>query len=158
MRRANSLEKSLVLGKTEGRRRRGQQRMLVGWHYRLNGHEFEQTPTDNEEQGSLVCRSPWGCKESDTTEWMNNKCVHDFYIQIYFLKWSRSTDTPVAMSTPNTQVVVSKHHFFLTEALWRNGWFHMALLYLVPKSKKATKDKKNHTKGHKSQLEETLLG
>ena len=34
----------------------------VGWHHRLNGHEFEQTPGDNEGQGSLVCWSPWGHK------------------------------------------------------------------------------------------------
>ena len=40
MGRANSLEKTLMLGKIEGRRRRGQQRM-VGWHHRLDGHEFE---------------------------------------------------------------------------------------------------------------------
>ena len=38
---------------------------MVGWHHRLNGHEFEQTPTDSEGQGSLVCCSPWGCKELD---------------------------------------------------------------------------------------------
>ena len=40
----------------------------VGWHHRLNGHEFEQAPGDSEGQGSLVCCSPWGHKESDTTE------------------------------------------------------------------------------------------
>ena len=40
---------------------------------RLSGHEFEQTPGDGEGQGSLVCYSPWGCKESDTTEQLNNK-------------------------------------------------------------------------------------
>ena len=40
---------------------------MVGWHRLLNGHEFEQTPGDNERQGSLVCCSPWGCKESDMT-------------------------------------------------------------------------------------------
>ena len=34
----------------------------------LNGHEFEQSPGDSEGQGSLVCCSPWGCKELDTTE------------------------------------------------------------------------------------------
>ena len=39
----------------------------------LSGHEFEQTPGDGEGQGSLVCYSPWGCKESDTTEQLNNK-------------------------------------------------------------------------------------
>ena len=40
---------------------------MVGWHHWLNGHEFEQTPGDIEGQGSLVCCSPWGCKEWDTT-------------------------------------------------------------------------------------------
>ena len=40
---------------------------MVGWHYWLNGHEFEQTLGDSEGQGSLVCCSPWGHKESDTT-------------------------------------------------------------------------------------------
>ena len=41
----------------------------------LNGHEFEQTPGDSEGQGSLVCCSPWGRKESDTTEWLNNNYI-----------------------------------------------------------------------------------
>ena len=45
---------------------------MVEWHHRLNGHEFEQTPGDGERQGSLVCCSPWGCKELDTTERLNN--------------------------------------------------------------------------------------
>ena len=44
---------------------------MVGWHHRLNGHEFEQTLGDGEGQGSLVCCSPWGHKESDTTERLN---------------------------------------------------------------------------------------
>ena len=41
---------------------------MVGWHHRLNGDEFEQAPRVHDGQGSLVCFSPWGCKESDTTE------------------------------------------------------------------------------------------
>ena len=50
---------------------------MVGRHHQLNGHEFEQTPGDSEGQGSLVCFSPWGCKESDMTEGLNNnKYVH----------------------------------------------------------------------------------
>ena len=40
----------------------------VGWHHRLNGHEFEQTQGDSEGQGSLVSCSAWGCKKSDTIE------------------------------------------------------------------------------------------
>ena len=68
MLRAESLKKTLMLGKTEGRRRRGQQDEMVGWHHRLNRHESEQAPGDGEGQGSLACCSPWGCKESDITE------------------------------------------------------------------------------------------
>ena len=45
---------------------------MVGWHHRLNGHEFEQTRGDGEGQGSLVCCSPWGCKELETTKGLNN--------------------------------------------------------------------------------------
>ena len=45
---------------------------MVGWHHWLKGHEFEQTPGDSEEQGSLEFCSPQGQKESDTTEWLNN--------------------------------------------------------------------------------------
>ena len=47
---------------------------IVGWHHRLDEHEFEQTQGDSEGQGSLACCSPWGCKESsDTTQQLNNK-------------------------------------------------------------------------------------
>ena len=70
MRRAYSLEKTLMLGKIEGRRRRWWQRMR-----RLNSitdsrdiNEFEQTLGDGEGQGSLECCSSWSRKESDTTE------------------------------------------------------------------------------------------
>ena len=48
---------------------------MFGWHYRFNGHEFKQTPGDSEGQGTLACCSPWGHKESDTTERLNNKNV-----------------------------------------------------------------------------------
>ena len=41
---------------------------LVGWHHQLNGCEFEQALGVGDEQGSLMCCSPWGSKESDTTE------------------------------------------------------------------------------------------
>ena len=44
---------------------------MVGWHHQLDGHEFEQPPGVGEGQGSLVCRSPWGHKESSTTKWLN---------------------------------------------------------------------------------------
>ena len=45
---------------------------VAGWHHQCNGHELGQTSGDVEGQRGLVCYSPWGRKESDTTEWLNN--------------------------------------------------------------------------------------
>ena len=61
------LKETLMLGKIEGRRRRGWQDRIVAWHHQLNGYEFEQAPGDGEGQGSLACCSPWCCEELDTT-------------------------------------------------------------------------------------------
>ena len=44
---------------------------MIGWHHQLDGHEVEQAPGVGDGQGSLACCSPWGCKELDTTEWLN---------------------------------------------------------------------------------------
>ena len=55
MQRGDSLEKTLMLGKIEGRRRGMTEDEMVGWHHRLNEHEFEQTLGDSEGQASLVC-------------------------------------------------------------------------------------------------------
>ena len=72
MQSTDSLEKTLMLGKTEGRRRRGRQEdETAGWHHRLNEHEFEQAPGVGDGQGSLECCSPSGRKELDTTEQLN---------------------------------------------------------------------------------------
>ena len=48
---------------------------MAGWHHRLDGHEFEQAPGYGEGQGTLACCNPCCHKESDTTEWLNNKCL-----------------------------------------------------------------------------------
>ena len=72
MKKANSLEKMLMLGKIEGTGRREWQNEMVGWHHRLSGHEYKQVSRDSEGQGSLACCSPWGHKELDTTEQLNN--------------------------------------------------------------------------------------
>ena len=45
---------------------------MIGWHHRLDGYEFEQVLGDGDGQGSLPCCSPWGHKESDPTEQLNN--------------------------------------------------------------------------------------
>ena len=67
-----------MLGEIGGRRRRGRQKMrwlvlisedeMVGWHHRLDRHEFEQAPGVGDGQGSLACCSPRGHRESDTAE------------------------------------------------------------------------------------------
>ena len=72
MQRTDSFEKTLMLGKIEGRRRRGTtEDEMVGWHHRLDGHEFEKTPGVGDGQGSLACCSPWGCRKLDRTEQLN---------------------------------------------------------------------------------------
>ena len=69
--------KSWLIGKDPdaGKGWRQEKRMtvseMVGWHHRLNGHEFEQALGDGDGQGSLACCSPWGCKVLDMTEWLN---------------------------------------------------------------------------------------
>ena len=70
MQRTDSLEKTLMLGKTEGRRRRGQDEM-IGWHHRLKGHEFEQAPGVDDGQENLACYSLWDHKGAGTTEQLN---------------------------------------------------------------------------------------
>ena len=80
MRRADSMEKTLLLGKIEGTRRRQWEREMVGWHHQSNGHECEQTPGDSEGQGSLVCCSSCGCRELDTTEQLNNNNIFPSYL------------------------------------------------------------------------------
>ena len=55
---------------------------MVGWHHQLDGHEFEQSLGVVDGQGSLACCSPWGCKESDTTErlnWIENAVYKHFH-------------------------------------------------------------------------------
>ena len=53
---------------------------LVGWHHQLDGHESEQALGVGDGQGSLVCCSRWGHKESDTTEWLSNwtELIHSY--------------------------------------------------------------------------------
>ena len=65
MQRTDSLGKILMLEKIEGRMTEDE---MVGWHHQLDGHEFEQVPGVGDGQGSLACCSPWGHKDSDTTE------------------------------------------------------------------------------------------
>ena len=61
-----------MMGKTEGQEEKGTtEHEMVGWHHRLNGHEIELAPGAGDGQGGLACFSPWGRKESATTERLN---------------------------------------------------------------------------------------
>ena len=67
MRRTDSFERILIGKDWRQEEKRTTEDEMVGWHHRLNGHEFEQ----NLGVGDRQCCSPWGRKESDTTEWLN---------------------------------------------------------------------------------------
>ena len=82
-------------GKGWGQEEKGvTQDEMVGWHHGLNGHESEQDPGDSEGHVSLACCNSWGCEESNTTEWLNNKrkiiiltrsvCVEFSMTQLFF--------------------------------------------------------------------------
>ena len=68
MQRVNFLEKTWCWERLKAG---GEGDEMVGWQHRLNGHEFEQALRVGDGQGGLACYSPWGHKESDTTEWLN---------------------------------------------------------------------------------------
>ena len=72
MQRTNSSEKMLTEKDWRQEEKGMTEDKMVGWHHWLNGHEFEWAPGDTEGQGSLACCSPWGHKELDTNEGLNN--------------------------------------------------------------------------------------
>ena len=71
MQRTDSLEKTLMLEDWSREEKGMTEDDMVGWHHRFNGHEFEQALGVGDGQGSLVCCSPWGRKELDTSEQLN---------------------------------------------------------------------------------------
>ena len=78
--RADSLEKTPVLGKIEGRRKGTVEDEMVGWCHWLNGNEFEQALGDGEGQRSLACWSLWSHKELDMIELLNNYNNWQYFI------------------------------------------------------------------------------
>ena len=89
---------------------------MVGWHDQLNGHGFEQAPGDGEGQGSLACCSPWGHKESDTTERLNDK--------------EEPKKKPEGAGTSEEVYFFFYAHDFLLEELWgqRPTRFHRNMI------------------------------
>ena len=107
-----------MLGRIEGGRRRGWQRMkMVGWHHRHNGHGLGWTPGVGDGQESLVRCSPWGRKESDTTEWLNwterHRFLWDFAMLFQSLSHVSLLFDPMNCSPPGSSV----HGISQTETL-----------------------------------------
>ena len=117
MRRVDSLEKTLMLGNIEGRRRRGWQRMrMAGWNHWLDGRESEWTPGVGDGQGRLACCDSWGCKELDMTErldWTE-------------LNWSFDTSFSPFFFFLMIQKNEWYHHTVILECL-----FHICYVYII---------------------------
>ena len=84
---------------------------MVGWHHRLNRHEFEYAPGVGDGQGGLACCSPWGCKQSDTTEWLNWTDLPDLIRRTFY---------------EETEALVSWNNFFKIKhnscVQWGGDW------------------------------------
>ena len=87
---------------------------MVEWHHQLNGHEFEQALGVGDEQGSLACCSPWGHKESDTAERLNNNNKID---------WSD-------LAVQGTLKSLLQHYNSKASILWHSAIFMVQLSHL----------------------------
>ena len=88
---------------------------MVGWHHWLNGHEFGQTPGVSEGQGSLVCCSPWGRKELDSTERLNNQ---GFWQQLVD-KWD--SNFLMLYNNGETNLLIHLTNFFISSLVFQKG-------------------------------------
>ena len=107
MQRTNSMEKNLILGETEAGEGTTEDEM-IGWHHRLKAHELEQSLENGEGQGSLGYCSPWGYKESDMTDWLNNNAKYG-YIHVHnkclLYKFIHSLRIKLALKTSEDFVI-----------------------------------------------------
>ena len=93
---------------------------MVGWHHRLNGHKFEQAPGVDARQGSQVCCSPWGHKESDTTKQLNwTELFHST------IPSAQKLDTAIPLSKPGdsgfSNLFFCRLPFYLIPWSWKNS-------------------------------------
>ena len=143
MQRTDSLEKTLMLGKTEDKRRRGRQEEIVRWHHWSYGHEFEQARGVGNGQGDLVCCSPWGRKELDTTEWLNWTELNCFVTHVDFSWGPVLSCLPCLCSLawqthPHPQLSYHVHthdvpslYFQLSPLVWPSDWYTLMPTGLV---------------------------
>ena len=90
--------------------------VMVGWHHRLDGHDFEQALADGEGQGSLVLCSPWGRKELNTTEGLNNTNNSNLLCGIY-VYWCDGTEVEKSIEELLVYTAVSLNHGSLSMIL-----------------------------------------
>ena len=111
---------------------------MAGWHHRLNGRESEWTPGVGDGQGGLACCNSWGCKESDTTEWLNwtelkgNERLHQ--IVSIFNKNSNSTvlvTLPHLARTNKMTVIDIRWFIFILGLLTHVTFYELLLQYNV---------------------------
>ena len=115
--RADSLEKTLILGGIGGRRRRERQRMrYTGWHHRPYQREFEWTLGVGDGQGGLACCDSWCCKELDTTERLNwtEWLLIAVKLQWNIFRWSKRpyiTSSTISGLLTNLALIHQPHGF-----------------------------------------------
>ena len=120
----------------------------VRWHPWFNRHEFEQAPGDGEWQGNLVCCSPWGCKESDTTEWLNinssilQHCLFVFSMVLFggnFVFWLISDlwksyiscirNSSHKLFPDSLTLYISVHLLYYSLCVYRNRYMYIVCIY-----------------------------
>ena len=120
-------------GKVWGQEKKGTtEDEVVRWHHRLDEHEFEQVPGVGDGQGSLVCCSPWGCKESDTTEWLNWTHAESCESPNLEVIFGNSHTTRMFIGTLNDNKKLEEKFKCLSTSEWINNnafihWMYIAM-------------------------------
>ena len=126
------MRKDLILGKIKDREENGEtEDEMVGWHHRINGHEFEQALGVGDGQRSLLCCSPRGCKESDRTEWLNDKAVKHAFTRNDTVFKFHSIFAKIKLLSKHTHTHTHTHK---TKKNIRNWWVFLmffSLLYVL---------------------------
>ena len=135
MRRADSLEKTLMLGGIGGRRRRTTEDEMAGWLHWLDGHEFGWTPEVGDGQGGLTCCSSWGRKELDMTELLNwtelntnrkkevARLITDTVFKVKnVIRGKEGHQTVIRTKIYNKHLMTYKHLITECQTIWGKNW------------------------------------
>ena len=116
--RADAMEMTLMLGRTEGKRRRRWQDEMIGWHHQFNGHEYERILGDGEGQGSLACCSSRGHKvrhnwQTEQNCFLNSEYFTDCHINkaINSVMASKQKKVPLWLKVYLNYLNYVIHHF-----------------------------------------------